>query len=120
MRLRVERTKVKISLSTLEKKNSPVESYLMQDLVVSDLHENSFVRLSALFTRPEIPVCGEDIPTQECVNQWPHLDGVSIPHIDAEVRLLIGSDVLEALDSVKIRHSENGDPMHQERALVGQ
>ena len=120
MRLGVERTKVKISLSTLEKKNSPVESYLMQDLVVSNLHENSFVRLSALFTRPAIPVCEEDIPTQECVNQWPHLDGVSIPHIDAEVRLLIGSDLLEALDSIKIRHSENGDPVHQERALVGQ
>ena len=54
------------------------------------------------------------------MNQWPHLDGVSIPLIDAEVRLLIGSDVLEALDSVKIRHNEYGDPMHQERALVGQ
>ena len=38
MRLGVERTKVKISLSTLEKKNSPVESYLMQDLAVSNLH----------------------------------------------------------------------------------
>ena len=38
-KLEVERTKVKISLSTLEKKNSPVESYLIRDLVESDLDD---------------------------------------------------------------------------------
>lgn len=75
-KLGVEGTKVKISLSTLEKKNSPVESYLIRDLVVSDLDESDFVSLPALYTRPEIPVCEEDIPTQEDVDQWPHL-GIS-------------------------------------------
>ena len=75
-KLGVEGTKVKISLSTLEKKNSPVESYLIRDLVVSDLDESDFVSLPALYTRPEIPVCEEDIPTQEDVDQWPHLGGV--------------------------------------------
>ena len=51
-KLGVEGTKVKISLSTLEKKNSRVESYLIRDLVVSDLDENDFVSLPALYTRP--------------------------------------------------------------------
>ena len=43
--LGVDSAKVKISLSTLEKKNSPVDSYLIRDLVVSDLDENDFVNL---------------------------------------------------------------------------
>ena len=73
------------------KKYSPIESYLIRDLVVSDLNENNFVNLPALYTRPEIPVAEEDIPTQEDADQWPHLDGVFIPHCDAEIRLLIGS-----------------------------
>ena len=109
-KLGVEGTKVKISLSTLEKKNSRVESYLIRDLVVSDLEENDLVSLPALYTRPEIQVCEEDIPTQEDVDQWPHLGGVFIPHVDTEIGLLIVSDVPETLDPVEIRHSENGSP----------
>lgn len=33
-----------------------------------------------------------------------------IPHVDAEIRLLIASDVLEALNPVEIRHNEDGGP----------
>lgn len=44
--------KVKISLSTLQKKNSLVDSYLLQDIAVSDLDENDFINLSSLYTRP--------------------------------------------------------------------
>ena len=117
-KLGVEGTKVKTSQSTLEKKNSRVESYLIRDLVVSDLDENDFVSLPALYTRPEIPVCEEDIPTQEDVDQWPHLGGVFIPHVDTEIGLLIVSDVPETLDPVEIRHSVNGGP-YASRTRIG-
>ena len=50
--LGVDGAKVKISLSTLEKRNSPIDSYLIRDLVVSDLDENDFVNLPILYTRP--------------------------------------------------------------------
>ena len=109
-KLGVDGTKVKISLSTLEKKNSPVDSYLIRDLVVSDLDENHFVHLPTLYTRPEIPVSKNDIPTQQDVDQWPHLDGVFIPQVDAEIGLLIASDVPKALDPVEVKHSQNGGP----------
>lgn len=46
---------VKISLSTLEKKNSVTNSFLVRDLV-SDLDENEWISLLTLYTRPEIPV----------------------------------------------------------------
>ena len=61
--------KVKIFLSTLEKKNSPIDSYLIRDVVVSDLDENHFVHLPTLYTGPEIPVSKNDIPTQDDVDQ---------------------------------------------------
>ena len=117
-KLGVEGTKVKTSLSTLEKKNSRVECYLILNLVVSDLEENDFFSLPALYTRPEIQVCEEDIPTQEDVGQWPHLGGVFIPHVDTEIGLLIVSDVPEKLDPVEIRHSVNGG-LYASRTRIG-
>ena len=110
--LEVDGAKVKISLSTLEKKHSPFDSDLIRDLVVSDLDENDFVNLPILYTRPEIPVNVEDIPTQEDV------DDVFIPHVDAEIGLLIASDVPEALDPVEMRHSQDGGP-YASRTRIG-
>ena len=55
-KLGVDGTKVKIFLSTFEKKNSPLDSYLIRDLMVSDVDQSHFVHLPTLYTRPEIPV----------------------------------------------------------------
>ena len=41
------------------------------------------------------------------VDLWPHLKGVTIPHIDAE----IGSDVPQLLQPQEISKSENGGPL---------
>ena len=102
-KLGVSGPKVKTSLCTLEKRNSPVDSYLVRDLVVSDLDHNDFVKLHVLYSRPEIPVNKEDIPTQEDIDLWPHLNGVFIPRADADIGLLIASDIPEVLDPVEIR-----------------
>ena len=61
----VKGQKTKISLSTLERKNCTTDSTLVRDLLVSDLDENEYVSLPMLYTRPEIPVSSDDIPTQE-------------------------------------------------------
>ena len=73
MQLGSEGLKTRISLTTLEKKGSLVDSFLVQDLVISDLDENNFISLAVLYTRIEIPVTKDDIPTQEDVDLWPHL-----------------------------------------------
>ena len=78
-------------------------------LVVSDVEDNHSAHLPTLYTRPEIPVSKNDIPTQEDEDQWPHLDGVLIPQVDAEIELLIASDVLKALDPIEVKHSQNGE-----------
>ena len=77
--------KTKISLTTLEKKDSLIDSFVVKDLVISDLDENVFIELPALFTRSKIPVSKEDIPNQADVEKWPHLRGVHLPVFDADI-----------------------------------
>ena len=109
-KLGIHGTKVKISLSTLEKKNSPVDSYFIRDLVVSDLDGNHFVHLPRLYTISEIPVNKSDVPTQEDVDKRPHLDGEFIPQVVDEIGLLIASNVAKALDPLEVNYSQNGGP----------
>ena len=69
--LGIDGLKTRISLTTLEKKGSLVDSFLVRDLVISDLDENNFIALPVLYTRTEIPITKDDIPTQEVVDLWP-------------------------------------------------
>ena len=84
--------------------------FVVKDLVISDLDENVFIELPALYTRPEIPVSKEDIPTQGDIDQWPHLCGVYLPEVDAEIGLLIACDVPTIFDPLEVKHSQNGGP----------
>ena len=52
------------------------------------------------------------------MDQWPHLGGIFVPHVDTEIGLLIVSDVPETLDPVEIRHSVNGGP-YASRTRIG-
>ena len=108
----------KISLSTLEKKNSTVDSFIIRDLLVSDLDENENICLRTLYTRPEIAVSSDNIPTQDDIDRWPHLQVVFVPNFQAEDGLLIAADVPEALDPLEIKHSPEGGP-YATRACIG-
>ena len=63
-----------------------------------------------MYTRLEIPVSKEDIPTQSDVDQWPHLRGVYLPEVDAEIGLLIACDVPTVFDPLEVKHSKDGGP----------
>ena len=104
--LRVKGQRTKKYLTTLERKNSTVVS----NLVISDLNENEYVSLPILYTRPKIPVSSDDNPTHFDIDQWPHLQGVFIPRVHAEVGLLIATDVPEAPDPLEIRDNQEGGP----------
>ena len=108
--LDINSPRTKISLTTLEKEDSLVDSFLVHDLEVTDLDENYIVKLPILYTREEIPVSKDDIPSQEDVDRWPHLDGVYLPTVNAEIGVLIASDVPEALDPQEVKNSQHGGP----------
>ena len=103
---------------TLEKKDSLVDSFLVRDLVISDLDEDKFIALPVLYTRTEIPVTKDDILTQEDADLWPHLGRVYLPNVSAEISLLIASDIPKALDPLKVKHSEHGGP-YASRTHIG-
>ena len=86
-------------------------------LTISDLDENVFIELPALYTRPGIPVSKDDIPKQVDVDRWPYLSGVSLPDVEAGVGLLIASDVPMALDPLEVKHSQDGGPYASRTSL---
>ena len=101
-----------------QRTNSTVVSNLIRDLLESDLDENEYVSLPILYTRPEIPVSSDDIHTQGDFDQWPHLQGVFIPRVQAEVGLLIATYVPEALEPLEIKHSQERGP-YATRTRIG-
>lgn len=107
-----------ISLTTMEKRNSIINSSMIQHLEVSDLDENSLLDLPLIYTTSDIPVTSKDIPIQEDVDQWPHLQGVQLPVVDAQIGILIASDVPKALEPLVVINSENGGP-YATKTLLG-
>ena len=59
----------------------------------------------------------ENIPTQEDVDKWPHLRGVQIPSINADIGLLIGTDVAKALEPKEVIRSVKDGPYAVRTAL---
>ena len=107
--LNLEGTKMTLSLTTMESANTPIETSYV-NLEVLDLNEDNVVELPMVFSRPSLPISRDSIAGQKDVNRWPHLKGITIPHIEAEVGLLIGSDAPKALQPIEVRESKNGGP----------
>lgn len=97
--------------------SNPIECSVVQ-LEISDLDNQNRVDLPNVYSTPNLPIRPECIGKQEDVERWPHLTGISIPHIDAEIGLLIGSDAPEILQPREVRRSENGGPFAT-RTLLG-
>ena len=96
---------------------APIECSLVK-LEVADLNNETRVEILTVYSTPSLPIRSECIGKQEDVNRWSHLRGITIPHIDGEIGLLIGSDAPEILQPREVRQSENGDPFAT-RTILG-
>ena len=90
-----------LSLTTLGKQNSTTECRVFK-LEVFDLNTQNFVELPTVFLTPQLPVSKNSIPQQEDVSKYPYLKGIQLPGIDAHIGLLIGNDVLKALEPKQV------------------
>ena len=106
-----------LSLTTLEAANILTDCSVV-NLEIFDLDEEHSVELPKVFSRPSLPISRESISDQLDVNRWPHLQGINIPRINAEVGLLIGSDVPVVLQPREVRESRNGGPFAT-RTILG-
>ena len=98
-----------LSLTTLEMANALTECSIV-NLEILDLNEEHMVELPKVFSRSNLPISRENVANQLDVDRWPHPRGIEIPSVDAEVGLLIGSDVPEALQPREVRRSRDGGP----------
>ncbi|XP_068204556.1 uncharacterized protein [Palaemon carinicauda] len=93
---------------------SIVKSYLVQDLVVSDINGQNGILLPKTYSRQEIPVSHDQIPRPELLRRWPYLHDVakSIPEImpEIDIGLLIGSNCPLAMEPLKIISTDGKGP----------
>ena len=107
--------KATLSLTTMDQDNVKSER-LVVNLEVSDLQGLNTIELYNVFSRAKLPV--NDILLQSDVDRWPYLKDINLPCIEAEVDLLIGSDVPKALEPQDVKRSNDGGP-YAVRTLLG-
>ncbi|XP_054869314.1 uncharacterized protein LOC129349591 [Amphiprion ocellaris] len=114
--LHLQGKNVNILLTTMGEQKA-VSCKAVPDLEVSSLEDDNFIELTEVFAQKAIPVSKENIPTQEDVDKWPHLRGVQIPLINADVGLLIGTNVVKALEPEEVIRSVKDGPYAVRTAL---
>ncbi|TWW60961.1 hypothetical protein D4764_05G0010510 [Takifugu flavidus] len=114
--LHLQGKNVNILLTTMGEQKT-VFCKAVPDLELSSLEGNDFIELTEVFAQKVIPVSKENILTQEEVDKWPHLLGVRIPSIEADVGLLIGTDVAKALEPEEVIRSVKDGPYAVRTAL---
>lgn len=100
----------KISLTTMEKKNSTLKTKLVSDLEICDLDENNIVYLRAAYMKTELPVTTEDLVSQEKLERWSHLKEIPIRYVDAEVGILLGVNTPDAVKPLEIVDGNPDEP----------
>lgn len=107
--LNVTGRKTHILLKTMGEKRI-VSSHILSGLEVSSLGCNDFLTLPDTYSQKTIPASADNIPLQEDVDKWPHLQQVKIPKIDAEIGLLIGTNAPKAIEPWQVIASVNDGP----------
>ncbi|XP_064082740.1 uncharacterized protein LOC135198761 [Macrobrachium nipponense] len=83
-----------------------VKTFIVNGLVVADIHGNNDVLLPKVFTQKDIPVNHDQIPRYEMLKDWPHLSSVinKIPVYQPEldIGILIGSNSPTALQPLEV------------------
>ena len=91
-----------------------VTTTIVNNLVVTDMEDKNPIEIPRSYTRMEIPVTKQQIPTPEIVKQWEHLHGVAermpkfIPNL--EIGLLIGSNCPGAMEPLEVVPSGDKGP----------
>lgn len=103
-----------ISLSTMGQNEAGeqklINSYLLSDLEVCSLEGEEYLRLPKVYTHSNIPVQRENIPSQHHLQKWSYLREVTLPHINANVGLLIGANNSKAMEPWHVINSQEEGP----------
>ena len=107
----------KIMLRTMNQEKF-VDSHIISGLEVAALNSDIYFELPDVYTQCKMPVTRNNIPKQEEISAWPHLNSVEIPVINADVELLIETNVLKVMEPWEVVNSEGEGPCAG-RTLLG-
>lgn len=107
--LNLHRERKDLQLSTVGEQKT-ILGCIVADIEVSGVEGCDFIELREVFCVATIPVNKKNIPKQEDVDMWPHLNQVRIPHIDGPIGLLIGRNAPKAMEPVELIRSMNEGP----------
>ena len=87
-----------------------VPAYSLTGLEVAELDGNDFHILPEVLTQRKMPVTAENMATPEELAEWPYLANIHIPHLKANVDLLIGTNAPKMLEPWEVINSHGNGP----------
>nr|XP_054592342.1 uncharacterized protein LOC107396521 [Nothobranchius furzeri] len=87
-----------------------VETQVLSDLEVAELHSDKFMALPETFSQEAIPICTNRIPSQEDIKRWDYLKDIKIPSLDVEVGLRIGANAAKLMEPWEVINSQEDGP----------
>ena len=108
---------MKLTMNTMGSKHTMHTSQL-EGIELLDLTEQNVIQLPAIYTKDEMPVSSNHIPTSEDLHKWPHLTNMELPQVNADVGLLIGNNVPDASAPLEVKTGPRGSP-YMSRSLLG-
>jgi hypothetical protein len=109
--------RVKLTLNTMGESHI-MYTHAVKNVEISDLSQENTFTLPTLYTKEKMPVSHSHIPTSADISQWPHLGGVELPQIPADVGLLLGNNVADAYSPLELKVGPPGTP-HAARTRLG-
>ncbi|KAI7802084.1 hypothetical protein IRJ41_024663 [Triplophysa rosa] len=94
-----------------------VPAYVLSGLEVSSVDGNIFYQLPQMLTQKQMPVSPNIIVSKGDLSKWPYLAKVEVPHIMANVDLLIGSNAPKMLEPWEVINNQGNGPYAIRTAL---
>ncbi len=82
-----------------------VSCNVVTGLEISGINSDCFFSLPKVYTQKKMPVNSDNIITQEEISKLPYLDRVKVPHIEANVDLLIGANTSQVMEPWEVINS---------------
>ena len=107
--LGAEGKRMRLTMDTMGEQHS-MYTFELHNLEITDLDENNSIRLPPVYTKDKMPVSTCHIPTSADLKQWPHLQDIELPQINADIGLLIGNNIPDASTPLEVKVGPRGTP----------
>ena len=116
-RLHTRTKTTKLLIKTLNSEETLKTEVIRDPIQIGNLDGDAFFDLPEIYIKEDMPITEEDIPKQEDLNKWTHLQSIHLPGLQGikypvipKVSLMIGSNVPAASQPLETRTGKIGEP----------